>query len=114
MNPLAKLAGFAVVLALVFAGAAFAGSRLDVHPGRPAADKPPHMGGMAAATMPVRGLAVSEHGLTLQLARRTAQPGRRFELAFRIADRRGQTVRDFDVEHTKRMHLIVVRRDMTG
>ena len=45
---------------------------------------------------------------------RTAQPGRRFELAFRIADRRGQTVRDFDVEHTKRMHFIVVRRDMTG
>ena len=114
MNPIAKLAGFAVVLALVFAGAAFAGSRLDVHPGRPAADKPAHMGGMAAQTMPVRGLAVSDHGLTLQLARRTAQPGRRFELAFRIADRRGQTVRDFDVEHTKRMHLIVVRRDMTG
>ena len=114
MNPLAKLAGFAVVLALVFAGAAFAGSRLDVHPGRAAADKPAHMGAMAAATMPVRGLAVSEHGLTLQLARRTAQPGRRFELAFRIADRRGQTVRDFDVEHTKRMHFIVVRRDMTG
>ena len=23
-------------------------------------------------------------------------------------------VRDFDVEHTKRMHVIVVRRDMTG
>jgi hypothetical protein len=114
VNPIAKLAGFAVVLALVFAGAAFAGSRLDVHPGRPAADKPAHMGGMAAETMPVRGLAVSDHGLTLQLARRTAQPGRRFELAFRIADRRGQTVRDFDVEHTKRMHLIVVRRDMTG
>ena len=71
MNPLAKLAGFAVVLALVFAGAAFAGSRLDVHPGRAAADKPAHMGGMTAATMPVRGLAVSEHGLTLQLPRRT-------------------------------------------
>lgn len=114
MNPIAKLAGFAAVLALVFAGAAFAGSRLDVHPGRPAADAKPHMGGMAAETMPVRGLAVSDHGLTLQLARRTAQPGRPFELAFRIADRRGRTVRDFNVEHTKRMHLIVVRRDMTG
>jgi hypothetical protein len=113
VNPVAKLAGFAGVLALVFAGAAFAGSRLDVHPGRPAAEKP-HMGDMAAETMPVRGLAVSEYGLTLELARRTAQPGRRFELAFRIADRRGRTVRDFDVEHTKRMHLIVVRRDMTG
>ena len=114
MNPLAKLAGFAVVLALVFAGAAFAGSRLDVHPGRPTAASPPTWAGWPRATMPVRGLAVSEHGLTLQLARRTAQPGRRFELAFRIADRRGQTVRDFDVEHTKRMHFIVVRRDMTG
>ena len=115
MSPVAKLGGFAVVLALVFAGAAFAGSRIDVHPGRPAADaKPAHMGGMATETMPVRGLAVSDHGLTLQLARRTAQPGRPSELAFRIADRRGRTVRDFDVEHTKRMHFIVVRRDMTG
>jgi len=114
VNPIAKLAGFAAVLALVFAGAAFAGSRLDVHPGRAATETPAHMGGMAATTMPVRGLAVSDHGLTLQLARRTARPGRRFELAFRIADRRGRTVRDFDVEHTKRMHFIVVRRDMTG
>jgi hypothetical protein len=114
VNPVAKLGGFAAVLALVFAGAAFAGSRIDVHPGRPAAAAEPHMGGMAAETMPVRGLAVSDDGLTLQLARRTAQRGRRFELAFRIAGRRGQTVRDFDVEHTKRMHFIVVRRDMTG
>src|SRR4051794_3067267 len=113
MNVAGKLGGFAAVLALVFAGAAFAGSRIDVHPGRQAAAKP-HMEGMAAKTMPVRGLAVSDHGLTLELARRTAQPGRRFELAFRIADRRGRTVRDFDVEHTKRMHLIVVRRDVTG
>jgi hypothetical protein len=26
----------------------------------------------------------------------------------------GKPVRDFDVEHTKRMHLIVVRRDLSG
>jgi hypothetical protein len=62
----------------------------------------------------VRGLAVSDNGLTLSLARRSAAPGERFELAFRIADREGRTVRDFDLEHTKRMHFIVVRRDMTG
>ena len=118
MNPLAKLAGFAVAAALVFAGAAFAGSRIDVHPGKPATEK----AGMArdgrdGATMapqPVRGLAVSEKGLTLELARRSAPRGKPFELAFRIVDRSGQTVRDFDVEHTKRMHFIVVRRDMTG
>jgi hypothetical protein len=107
-----RLAGFALVLALVFAGAAFAGSRLDVHPGRAAAEEP-GMGAMDAP-QPVRGLAVSEKGLTLQLARRTAPQGEPFALAFRILDRRGRTVRDFDVEHTKRMHFIVVRRDLTG
>jgi hypothetical protein len=112
MSPLAKLGGFAVVLAVVFAGAAFAGSLLDVRPGRAAAE--PAHGAEQMAPQPVRGLAVGEQGLTLELARRTALPGRRFELSFRIVDRRGETVRDFDVEHTKRMHLIVVRRDLTG
>jgi hypothetical protein len=119
VNPLAKLAGFAVVLALVFGGAAFAGSRVDAHPGRPSAtpaDKP-GMGAMPAGKMapsPVRGLAVSDKGLTLELARTSAPRGKPFDLAFRIVDRHGQTVRGFDVEHTKRMHFIVVRRDMTG
>jgi hypothetical protein len=112
MSVAAKLAGFAVVLALVFAGAALAGSRLDVHPGKTATEQP----GMDTmdAPQPVRGLAVSEKGLTLELARRTAPQGSPFTLAFRIVDGRGQTVRDFEVEHTKRMHFIVVRRDMTG
>ena len=119
MNPLAKLASFAVAAALIFAGAAFAGSRIDVRPGKPATEKAAMhtMGDDGAATMapqPVRGLAVSEKGLTLELARRSAPRRRTFELAFRILDRSGRTVRDFDVEHTKRMHFIVVRRDMTG
>jgi hypothetical protein len=73
------------------------------------------MGAMGAmAPQPVRGLAVSDKGLTLELASRTARPGERVELGFRIVDRRGQSVRDFDLEHTKRMHFIVVRRDMSG
>ena len=119
MNPLAKLAGFAVAAALIFAAAAFAGSRADVHPGTPATEQEPThaMAADGAGTMapqPVRGLAVSEKGLTLELARRSAPQDKPFELAFRILDRSGRTVRDFDVEHTKRMHFIVVRRDMTG
>jgi hypothetical protein len=120
-----RLVGFAVVLALIFGGAAFAGSRIDVRPGDDAAKSDePGMGAMAAegghgedakvAPQPVRGLAVSDNGLTLDLAQTTATLGAPFELAFRIVDRDGQTVRDFDVEHTRRMHLIVVRRDMTG
>jgi hypothetical protein len=73
-----------------------------------------HGGDAKMAPQAVRGLAVSDGGLTLKLARTAAQAGKPFNLAFRILDRRGQTVRDFDVEHTKRMHFIVVRRDMTG
>ena len=40
--------------------------------------------------------------------------GRTQQLRFRIVDEQGHAVRDFDVEHTKRMHLIVARRDLTG
>jgi hypothetical protein len=114
-----KLAGFAVALAVAFGGAALAGAA--VGPLRDETRAPEPHGGMAAmegahekAAQPVRGLAVSDRGLTLQLARTRIERGRPSTLAFRIVDRRGQIVRDFDVEHTKRMHVIVVRRDMTG
>ena len=44
-----------------------------------------------------------------------AAPQRKpFALAFRIVDGKGQTVRDFDVEHTKRMHSSSCATDMTG
>jgi hypothetical protein len=116
MSAAPRLAGFAVALVVLFGGAALAGGAIG-----PVRDKAEageeHAGGMSAMeddAQPVRGLAVSEGGLTLRLARATAQPGKPFDLAFRVVDRRGRTVRDFDVEHTKRMHLIVVRRDMTG
>jgi hypothetical protein len=59
------------------------------------------------------GLAVAEDGLRL-LAPSTLRAGVREDFAFRIADDRGATVRAFDVEHTKKLHLIAVRRDLTG
>jgi hypothetical protein len=124
MKAPAKLAAFAAVLALVFGAATLAGGAVDrVHkPAKVAGTKPADGMGMGAAQgaeakmapQAVRGRAVSEGGLTLELARSTATPGKPFDLAFRIVGRDGQTVRDFDVEHTKRMHFIVVRRDMTG
>jgi hypothetical protein len=112
MNPLYKLAGFAAVLALAFGSAAFAGSALDVRAGK-AEPKPMAMEGEHGKPQPVRGLAVSDRGFTLELARTAAPRGEQFDLSFRIA-RDGKTQREFDVEHTKRMHVIVVRRDMTG
>jgi hypothetical protein len=124
MSTLAKLAAFAAVLVVVFGAAALAGGAVDpVHEPAKVAGSEPSDGmvmngahGEEAKMTPqaVRGLAVSDGGLTLKLARTTAAPGQPFNLAFRIVDRDGQTVRDFDVEHTKRMHFIVVRRDMTG
>jgi hypothetical protein len=116
MTAAPKIAGFGVVLAVALGGAALAGSATGPVRDEP---KPSQRSGMKMGAghpepQAVRGLVVSEHGLTLRLARTTATPGRRFDLAFRIVDRRGDTVRDFDIEHTKRMHLIVARRDMTG
>jgi hypothetical protein len=116
MNAAAKLAGFAAASAIVFGAAALAGGAVEPvhHPARKAGAEMAGMGAEAPDAAPVRGLAVSDDGLTLQLAHATARPGKRFRLAFRIAGRDGRAVRDFDVEHTKRMHLIVVRRDMAG
>ncbi|MFL5964562.1 MAG: hypothetical protein ACJ757_16920 [Gaiellaceae bacterium] len=71
-----------------------------------------HDNGMVMQADTVQGLAVSANGFTLALGRRIATPGRRFQLTFRILDERGRTLRDFDVKHTKRLHLVVVRRDM--
>ena len=122
MSAAAKLAGFAATLAVLFGATALAGGAVDpVHdPAEPAkpSDGMASGGGHGdeAKTVPqaVRGLAVSEGGLTLKLAGTSARPGQRFDLDFRVVGRDGRTVRDFDIEHTKRMHVIVVRRDMTG
>jgi hypothetical protein len=65
----------------------------------------------AAASAP--GLAVASDGLRL-IAPSTLRAGVREDVAFRVADDHGATVRDFEVEHTKKLHLIAVRRDLTG
>ena len=60
--------------------------------------------------------AASRRRAAVCASSRDPEPGRGRvrALRFRIVDADGRTVRDFDVEHTKRMHLIVVRRDLTG
>jgi hypothetical protein len=124
MNVGLRLAGFAAVLALLFGAAAFAGSR--VGPDRSGessaeADAGGHMAretgghsGGAAAPAPVRGLAVSDDGLTLALEDASFLRGRPGVLRFSIRGAGGRPMRDFEVEHEKRMHLIVVRRDGRG
>ena len=123
MSPLAKLAGFAAVLALASGGAALAGGAIDPdrdtdeprgHGATPAGGHGESRAAEAAAPDPVRGLAVAENGLRVVVEDPELTRGRSERVAFRIVDDRGATVRDFDVEHEKRMHLIVARRDLTG
>ncbi|HET8529172.1 MAG TPA: hypothetical protein VFL60_09690 [Gaiellaceae bacterium] len=105
-----KLAAFAAVLAVIFGAAALAGGAVGrIHDPAAAAK-----GEMDMAADPIRGLAVSENGLTLELARRSAHAAAAFGLRFRIVGADGRAVRAFDLEHTKRMHLILVRRDLSG
>jgi hypothetical protein len=111
-----KLAAFVAVLAVVFGGAALAGAAIG-----PASEDnaPEEHSEMTASTGahaadPVRGLAVADDGLRIVVDDPELRRGREESLRFRIVDDHGTTVRDFDVEHEKRMHLILARRDLTG
>lgn len=73
-----------------------------------------HGGGGGTEPDPVRGLAASEAGVKLELEQTELPRGERTELSLRIVGPGGAAVRDFEVEHEKRMHLIVVRRDTQG
>ena len=110
-----QLATFAAVLAVLYTGGFIAGQFIETGHGEESHGEETHGGEshtQPAAT--VRGLAVAEGGLRLELATPELAQGRREQLRFTISDEAGDAVRDFDVAHERRMHLIVVRRDLTG
>ena len=103
MNPAAKLAGFAGLLVLVFG----VGRRAPGARSVPSRSRGQEAHG--SEPDPVRGLSVADGGLKLAL-----EPLRAGELRFEILDAEGRPVRDYEVEHEQRMHVIVVRRDGRG
>jgi len=110
---IARLAGLAAALAAIFGIGALAGGVF--HPSAPGGDAKAAMShGSEKMAMSVRGLAVADDGLRIVVANPQLRRERAEQLRFRIVDDEGRTVRDFDIEHTKRMHLIVARRDLTG
>lgn len=119
MSATSKLAGFAALMVLAFGAAVAAGDAIGPErEGNRASDPEDamagHGGAEESAPDPVRGLAVSEGGLKLALQETELRPGRPAELRFSIVGSGGRPVREFDVEHEKRMHVIVVRRDGRG
>ena len=129
MSSGARIAAFVGVLVLLFGAAALAGGAIKPHGDEPAArddERGDHMAGSGddevdssahsekGAAHPVRGLAVAADGLRVVVDDPDLRRGRAETLRFRIVDEHGEAVRDFDVEHEKRMHLILARRDLTG
>ena len=130
MNAALKLAAFAARLALLAGGGAIAGATLG--PDRDSAERPKMTGhdeDDATATAQaghgedgaahgeadaVRGLATAQDGLRLELRTPELRRGADERLVFAITGDDGRPVEDLDVTHTKRMHVIVVRRDLTG
>lgn len=119
MNTSIKLGGFALVAAVVFAGAYGIGQATGPVGAPP---ENPHDGGQhgtapappGGAELPAGGLLVSQDGYRLELASGDAAPGISEDFAFRILGPDGAPVTRFTPTHDKPLHLIVVRRDLTG
>jgi hypothetical protein len=125
LNAGARVAAFVALLAVIFAGAALAGGALDPAGGGTSASHAAmgeggaHAAGHgamagAAATGAPAGLASSQDGYRLVARTTRFATGRPAPLRFRIVDAGGTTVRDFETEQARRMHVIVVRRDLRG
>jgi hypothetical protein len=124
MSATVKLTAFVAALAVLFGGAALAGAAIGPDRDDVASAEPQEHSEMPSTTetsaaahdaaRPVRGLAVAEDGLRVVMEDAELRRGQHETLRFRIVDDGGETVRDFDVEHEKRMHLIIARRDLTG
>ena len=122
MSVATRLVAFGALLAVLFTSAAAAGGALDPDARGEDAAEPMAGGAHGGAedgahdgAAEVHGLAVAnDAGLQLEVLTPELRRGREQRLAFRVLDERGEPVRDYDIEHERRMHLIVVRRDLTG
>jgi hypothetical protein len=116
-----KFGGLAVVIAAVFGGAYGIGQLVGpvtdepapaaTHDGMAAADEG-HGGGHAEAVP--KGLQVSQDGMTLDVLSEGLSAGQPADFAFRILGADGHAVTSYTETHDKLMHLIVVRRDLSG
>jgi hypothetical protein len=107
-GPPVRVVGIVAAVAFVFGSAVLIAELVDGD------EMGGHGGDAAAEAAPVRGLSASAGGLTLAPGAGELRPGEPGELSFRILGDDGKPVRDFEVEHEKRMHVIVARRDLTG
>jgi hypothetical protein len=126
MNVAAKLGAFVAALGVVFAAAYGSGAMVGpvANPTQsshetdganaPGHGQPSGDGGDHAAGAGPGGLAVSADGYTLLRLSPDLRPGVTGEFAFQIVDAHATPVTRFQISHDKPLHLVVVRRDLTG
>jgi hypothetical protein len=111
-NVALRIAAFVATLGATFAVAFAAGAAIDPDRDEPAGHGATAGGGGHGSPHADGAEAGAAAGIVLQ--QRRFDRGGQAPLAFRVVDRRGRTVRDFDIEHERAMHVIVVRDDLTG
>ncbi|TDC99879.1 hypothetical protein E1292_30455 [Nonomuraea deserti] len=126
MNTAAKLGSYVLGLAVVFGGALGAGKMVGPVGTPPAEDHAAMTAPTASAsaghgehaTEQVKddtpgGLQVSESGYTLHPLTATIKPDEPTDFRFSVIGPDGEPVTDYQVEHDKKLHFIVVSRDLS-
>lgn len=120
-----KLAVYGLVLAAMLGGGAVVGAAIGPEPSDTSGDEHADddhaatadetAGGDAASDAPaVPGLAMTQDGYTFDLRTRAVPAGTGGTLDFVIERSDGQPLRDYEIEHDKELHLVVVSRDLAS
>ncbi|MET8989178.1 hypothetical protein ABZW49_27340 [Nonomuraea wenchangensis] len=125
MNAAVKLGSYVLGLAVVFGGALGVGKAVGPV-GTPPAEDHAAMAARTASTSAAHGehgtaqvkndtpggLQVSENGYTLNPITTTIKPGESTDFRFAVTGPDGKAVTGYQVQHDKRLHLIVASRDL--
>jgi hypothetical protein len=90
-----------------------AGAEHDIDGDRAMDDESHGDHGSISAALP-GGLMVSERGYTLALASTSAAPGTAVPINFQVTGPDGDPVMAYKLNHDKALHMIAVRRDLSG
>jgi hypothetical protein len=114
-----RLVAYALGLAVVFVGSLGVGRAVGPRVGPAAHDTAvEHVNGghagPAVAAEPPAGLQVAQDGYRLRPLTAALRPGAAAEFAFRVLGADGTPLTRYTPTHEKDLHLIVVRRDLSG
>jgi hypothetical protein len=111
VNTGSKLAVFGVGVAAIFGGAMAVGAAVGPIDVGGDAHSVEVTAGASSSDMP-RGLAVSSDGFRLVVESDSVPTGSSSRFAFRVVDESGLPVTEYDELHERRLHLIVVSRNV--